>query len=380
MVLNGIDCIDKYSVVFEKKSMGLITSVSGVDCNLNSSINVIDKKYHLSALYSPEHGVRGDIDAGGYVDTYRDPGTNIPVYSLYREDSKHLTEEMLRGIDAVIYDIQDIGVRYYTFISTLLYALEDCAKYGKELIVLDRYNPLGDKVEGNLLDEKYKSFIGAYPLCMRHGLTVGEFAKMANAERKIGCNLTVIPCENWDRNELFPRIGNIWIMPSLAIPRFDTALLYAGICLFEGTNVSEGRGTAAPFEIIGAPYVNAQELTEKMNEKRLPGVCFSPVYFKPTSSKYEGEQCGGIHAHVMDYHAFESVRTGIELLYTIRECYPESFEFLPPYNVGGRRSIELLFGGSQIMNAECSKEDILRKCEQDSLAFAEYKKSFHIYK
>jgi len=380
MVLNGIDCIDKYPDVLGKKRLGLITSVSGVDCHLNSSINIIDKKYCLSALYSPEHGVRGDIEAGGYVDTYRDPGTNIPVYSLYRKDSKHFTEEMLQEVDAVLYDIQDIGVRYYTFISTLLYALQDCAKYGKELIVLDRFNPLGDQVEGNLLEEDYKSFIGAYPMCIRHGLTVGEIAEMANTEGQIGCNLTVIPCENWKRNELFPQSGNIWVMPSPGIPRFDTALLYAGTCLFEGTNVSEGRGTAAPFEIIGAPYINAAEFTNQMNEKQLPGIRFSPVYFKPTSSKYMGKQCGGVHAHITDYHAFESVKTGIELLFTIKECYPESFEFLPPYREGGRRSIELLFGGSKITDSGCSKEDIIRQCEVDSAAFAEYKKSFHIYR
>lgn len=379
MFLNGIDCMDNYPAVFGKKRLGLLTSISGVNKNLQSSIQVIAKKYNLTALFSPEHGVRGDLDAGELVDTYRDPETNVLVYSMYRKDSKRLTEDMLHGIDALVYDIQDIGVRYYTFISALLYVMEDCAKFGKEVIVLDRYNPLGDRVEGNLLDEKYKSYIGAYPLCMRHGLTVGEFAKMANAERKIGCDLTVIPCENWDRKELFPVTGHIWIMQSLAMPRFDTALFYAGTCLFEGTNVSEGRGTAAPFEMIGAPYINAQELTDRMNEKQLPGVCFTPVYFKPTASKYIGELCKGTHAHITDYHAFESVRTGIELLYTVKEYYPESFAFLPPFREGGRRSIELLFGNSTIIDENYSKEDILWRCERDSAAFAEYKKSFHIY-
>jgi len=379
MVLNGIDCIHKYSTLFAKKRLGLITSVSGVDCCLNSSINIIHKEFRLSALYSPEHGVRGDIEAGRIVDAYRDPYTNVPVYSLYRKDSKHFTEEMLRDVDAVIYDIQDIGARYYTFISTLLYALEDCGRYGKELIVLDRYNPLGNKVEGNLLDGAYESFVGSYKLCIRHGLTVGEFAAMVNKERRIGCNLTVIPCENWSRDMMFPDMGNVWIMPSPGIPRFDTALLYAGTCLFEGTNVSEGRGTAAPFEMIGAPYINAPDLAALMNARRLPGVLFSPIYFNPNDSKYEGKQCGGIHAHITDYHAFEAVRTGIELLFSIKENYPEEFEFLPPFKEGGRRSIELLFGGSQITNPDYSKEDILSQCNQDSAVFTEYKKSFHIY-
>lgn len=218
MVKNGIDRIKDYKNVLADKRLGLITSISGVDNHLRSTIDILAEEYQLTALFSPEHGVRGDVDAGGEVETYTDPYTGIPVYSLYRKDSKRLTEEMLDKVDAVVYDIQDLGVRYYTFISTMYYAMQECDRYGKELVVLDRFNPLGDKVEGNLILEENQSFVGAYPLCMRYGLTVGELAKMIYAEQGYKFPLTIIPLEGWKRDSLFPETGNIWVMPSLGIP------------------------------------------------------------------------------------------------------------------------------------------------------------------
>lgn len=379
MVLNGIDRIESYSSLLKGKQLGLITSVSGTTVDLRSTIQVLAESAHLTALFSPEHGVRGNMAAGEMVETYQDPYTNVPVYSLYRKDSRRFTPEMLENVDAVVYDIMDVGTRYYTFISTLLYAMEDCARYGKELIVLDRFNPLGDTVEGNILDEQYKSFVGAYPLCNRYGLTVGEFAQMANQEKQIGCNLTVIPCENWKRNQLFPDTGNLWVMPSLGIPRFETALIYPGTCLFEGTNLSEGRGTACPFEVIGAPYIDAQRLTDAMREKRLPGVQFSPVYFRPTTSKHNGVQCGGVHIHITDYKNYPSMRVGIELLYAIREMYPSEFEFLPPHREGSKRFIQLLAGGNLLDEGSLDKDDVLRRYERDSQQFATHKKKYHLY-
>lgn len=377
MVYNGIDTIDKHEKLFAKKRLGLITSISGTDRYLTSSIEILHKKFGLKALFSPEHGVRGNMGAGDYVETYQDPYTNIPVYSLYREDSKRFTEEMLSHVDAVIFDIQDLGIRYYTFISTMIYALEDCAKYGKELIILDRLNPLGDKVEGNCMKEPFESFIGAYTICMRYGLTVGELAQMVNKEKKIGCDLTVIPIENWNRNNLFPETGNVWVMPSLGMPRFDTAVLYTGMCLFEGTNLSEGRGTTAPFEIIGADFIDSVKLVEAMTAKNLPGVLFSTAYFNPSFSKFQGKQCEGIHAHITDYRAYQSARTGLELLFTIREMYGDKFEFLPPIKEGSRSSIELLFGSDEIKTA--SLEQLLGTFEKDEKQFRERKKEYINY-
>lgn len=379
MVKNGIDCIDNYDAVFRDKKLGLLTSVSGVDRNLNSSIEILHKKYALTALFGPEHGVRGNVGAGGIVDDYIDSYTGIPVSSLYRRDSKKLTKEMLDQVDAVVYDIQDLGVRYYTFISTMIYALEECARYGKEFIILDRYNPLGDKVEGNCLKPGFESFVGVYPLCMRYGLTVGELALMVNTEKKLGCQLTVIPCEGWKRNTMHPDTGNVWVMPSLGMPRYDTALLYTGNCLFEGTNLSEGRGTAAPFEIIGAPFIDAIELVKNMTEKKLPGVLFSPVYFKPSFSKFQGEECEGIHIHITNNREYQSALSGLELLDSIQKLYEDKFSFLEPFEGSTRRFEDLLFGSDQLTKRLASKEELLAEYERDVRAFSERKREYHIY-
>ena len=195
MVYNGIDTIDRHEALFTGKRLGLITSVTGLTAGFETTIDVLHRKFGLSALFSPEHGVRGNIAPGGLVDTYVDPATGVTAYSLYRKDSKRMTPEMLEQVDAVIYDIQDVGARYYTFMYTMLYALEDCAKAGKEFILLDRVNPLGDRVEGNVLKPGYESFVGGYPLAMRYGLTVGEFARMAAEQLGLNARLTVVPVE-----------------------------------------------------------------------------------------------------------------------------------------------------------------------------------------
>lgn len=379
MIRNGIDCIDSYESLFKNKRLGLITSISGVNNQLKSSIEILHKAYGLTALFGPEHGVRGNIGAGGLVEDYIDTYTGVPVYSLYRKDSKKLTQEMLDKIDAIVYDIQDLGVRYYTFISTMIYTLEECARHGKEVIILDRYNPLGDQVEGNCLKKGFESFVGAYPICMRYGLTVGELAKMVNTEMGWNCNLTVIPCQGIHRAQMHPESGNVWVMPSLGMPRFETALLYSGTCLFEGTNISEGRGTAAPFEIIGAPFIDGIHLVEKMREKKLPGVMYSPAYFNPWFSKFQGKECEGIHIHITDYSTYQSARTGLELLFTIQEMYGEEMKFLEPYQEGGKHFIELLFGSNKLISGKVSKEELLEEYEQDSKVFAERKQQYHIY-
>ncbi len=380
MVINGIDCIEDYRHLFQGKRIGLITSPSGLNSKYESTIDILNRNFNLAALFSPEHGVRGNIGAGGLVDTYVDPYTQVPVYSLYRKDSKRLTAEMLDCVDVVVYDIQDVGTRYYTFIYTMLYALEDCAKHGKPFVVLDRANPLdGVTVEGNILKDGYRSFVGAYPLCMRYGLTIGELAAMANRQEKLNADLTVIPCKGWKRNQMFPDYGSVWIPPTMGIPRFETALLYPGTCLVESTNLSEGRGTASPFEIVGAPFIDSKVLADRMNGKKLNGVFFRPVYFQPTSSKFKGEQCGGVQIHVTDARKVKSVTVGVELLYEIRSLYGEQFEFLAPYEGSSRRFAELLSGDRKFANPEVTKEQLLWEYEQESKQFAEDKQQYHLY-
>jgi len=378
MVKNGIDRILSYSHLFQGKRIGLITTPTGITSEFVSTIQILHDNFNLTALFSPEHGVRGDQAAGAMVETYTDPLTGVPVYSLYRKDSKRMTVDMLDQVDMVVYDIQDVGVRYYTFIYTMLYALEDCAKAGKEFVVLDRVNPLdGLTVEGNVLKPGYESFIGNYPLSVRYGLTVGEVANMANEQKGWNTKLHVIPCEGWERNMLFPQTGQIWVHPSLGIPRFETALVYAGTCLFEGTNLSEGRGTTFPFEIIGAPFIDAERLADEMNSRGLPGVRFRPVYFKPTTSKFQGELCAGIQIYVTDALSYRSVETGVTLMYTMKRNY-EEFSYLPPVKEGSRPFIDLLCG-DKLYREETKLTEMLEKFREESRDFAREKQKYHFY-
>lgn len=379
MVKIGADRIDEYSGLFTGRRIGLVTSISGVDKRMRSTIDNINERYCLSALFAPEHGVRGNVGAGESVEEYLDPYTGVPVYSLYRKDSKKITPQMAENIDMLVYDIQDLGVRYYTFISTMYYAMQACEMHQKEMVILDRINPLGDKVEGNIIQKEYESFVGAYPLAMRYGLTCGELAEMIYQEQAYSFPMHIIPLEGWKRTMMFPDTGNIWIMPSLGMPCFSTALVYPGTCLFEGTNLSEGRGTSAPFELIGAPFVDAYHFSSFMNRKKLPGVMFSPAYFTPSSSKYEKEACEGVHIHVTDYRLFDAVVTGAELLFAFRDCYGKEFQFLPPHRENGRRSIELLFGNSHILDEKYSIEDLKEDVYHDSALFYERKKKYHRY-
>ncbi|KRE86544.1 hypothetical protein ASG89_11095 [Paenibacillus sp. Soil766] len=379
MILNGIDCIDKYAHLFTGKRVGLITAPTGLNKDFVSTIQIFHEKFNLVALFSPEHGVRGDLAAGALVDTYVDPQTGVPVYSLYRKDSKRLTQEMLDAVDIIVYDIQDVGTRYYTFLYTMLYALEDCARAGKEFVVLDRINPLdGVTVEGNVLQSGFESFVGNYPLSVRYGMTPGEVAMMANDEKGWQGKLHVIRCEGWDRNMLFPETGRPWIMPSIGIPRFETVVLYPGTCIIEGTNLSEGRGTTAPFEIIGAPFIDAHKLADEMNAKKLPGVVFRPVYFKPSFSKFQGEQCAGVQIHVLDNRAVRPIDIGVTLMYTIQNNY-EQFSFLPPLREGSRPFIDLLGGGSYYRETEVDVPALLEQFREESNAFARRKQQYHLY-
>jgi uncharacterized protein YbbC (DUF1343 family) len=379
MIRNGIDCIDRHYDLFKGKRLGLITAPSGLNSDFVSTIQILHERFHLAAMFSPEHGVRGDQAAGALVDTYLDPMTNVPVYSLYRKDSKRLSQEMLDEVDMVVYDIQDVGVRYYTFIYTMLYALEDCAKAGKEFVVLDRINPLdGITVEGNILKSGFQSFVGNYPLCVRYGLTIGELAVMANEQMNWNCKLHVVRSDGWERRMLFPDTGRAWVMPSLGIPRFDTALLYPGTCLFEGTNISEGRGTTVPFEMVGAPFIQAEKLADEMNGKKLPGVVFRPVYFKPTFSKYQEEQCGGVQLHVLDSRAIRPLETGITLMYAIRRNY-EQFAFLPPFKEGSRPFIDLLCGDTVYRDDHLDVLAMLEQFREESRAFTRMKQQYHLY-
>lgn len=380
MVRCGLENQSDCDAALRGKRLGLITSVSGVDSSLRSTIELLHERYGLSALFGPEHGVRGDRDAGQTVENYIDPQTGLMVHSLYRKDSKHMTPEMLQSLDAVVYDIQDLGTRFYTFISTLLYAVEDCAASHKELIVLDRPAPLdGCTVEGGMLQPAYSSFVGAYALPVRYGLTAGELARMYNEREGLGCNLTVVPVQGWKRKMRYPDTGRLFMTPSLGIPRFETALVYPGMCFFEGTNLSEGRGTSCPFEMVGAPWIDGHRLAKEMNSKKLPGVIFTAAFFTPTASKHQGKACQGVQLHVQNADSFLPVCTALELLDTVRKLYPKEFSFLPPVKQGGRPFISLLAGCDAFEDPDWDKDALIKRFEQESAAFELQKRQYHLY-
>ena len=313
------------------KRIGLITNPTGVDRELRSSIDLLAKHpdLQLVALFGPEHGVRGNAQAGEKVGASVDAATGLPVFSLYGEH-REPTAEMLQGIDVLLFDIQDVGARFYTYPYTLAGAMRAARRAGIPVVVLDRPNPIGGvHVEGPMLQPEYASFVGEFPIPVRHGMTMGELARLFNDAFAIGAELHVVPVEDWNRSVAEPGHSLHWVPPSPNMPTPDTALVYPGTALFEGTNVSEGRGTTRPFEIIGAPFILAEALANHMNNLGLPGVRFRPVWFTPTFSKHAGALSGGVQIHVTDREAYRPFRTGLALLKAIHDLYPQAFRFEP---------------------------------------------------
>ncbi|OZU88836.1 hypothetical protein CIL03_11165 [Virgibacillus indicus] len=321
--------LDENKELIEGKRVGLITNPTGVDQELNSIVDLLhnDPDVELTALYGPEHGVRGDAQAGEYVEYYIDETTGLPVYSLYGQTRKP-TPEMLENVDVLLFDIQDVGTRFYTYIYTMAYAMEAAQENGKEFIVLDRPNPLGgQKVQGPVLDPDYASFVGNYPIPLRHGMTVGELARLFNEEFGIGADLTVVEMNGWKRNMYYDDTPLEFVMPSPNMPTLDTALVYPGAALIEGTNVSEGRGTTKPFELIAAPFVDSTEFAQALKDLGLPGVKFRAASFTPSFSKHAGTLSHGVQIHVTNKKAFKPIETGLHIVKTLHDMYPEDFEF-----------------------------------------------------
>ena len=378
MVLYGADRVQEYRDVFEGR-VALLTGPSGRTSDNRPTIDVLKECCNLQLLLAPEHGVRGDKAAGALFEDEIDRESGLTVRSLYTKTSKRLSQETLSLFDSLVYDMADVGCRYYTFLTTLRYCIEDCAAAGKRLVVLDRPNPLGNRVEGGLLQPEVMSFVGGYQMPVCYGLTCGELAVMMNEELNCGCDLQVVPCGGLTRQMTFRDWGHCWVMPSVGIPRFETALLYPGTCLIEGTNLSEGRGTADPFGILGAPFIQAEAFCQAFGALGLPGVEATPVYFAPTASKHQGVLCGGIQLHIMDEKALRPVELGVRLLDLLRRMYPDDFAFLPPVRQDGKRFISLLAGHREFESPNWNADTILARYEAESRAFQTRKKRYERY-
>ncbi|MBI5387098.1 MAG: DUF1343 domain-containing protein [Verrucomicrobia bacterium] len=366
----GVDVLfEKRLDLLRGKRVGLITNPTGVDRNLGSIIERFRQHPDLKlvALYGPEHGVRGNAQAGEYVAFYLDPHFQLPVFSLYGQskkppvgmlknideymrsfDTSHADKtpekSMLQAIDVMVFDLQDVGARVYTYIATMAYAMQACAEGGIPFVVLDRPNPItGEDMEGAMLDyPKLSSFVGLYPIPLRHGMTAGELARLFNDKfLPQKANLIVVPAEGWKRDQWFDETGLPWVIPSPNLPTLEAAVVYPGQVLFEGTNLSEGRGTTRPFELFGAPWIDGYDLAKDLNALGLPGVKFREAWFTPTFSKHQGKLCGGCQLHVTDRRAYRSVATTLHIIRAIKKRYPAQFEFHAAYfdKVAGAASV-----------------------------------------
>lgn len=376
----GIDRIDEFVDLFEGKRVGLITNPTGINSQYISTIDVLKEKVNLVALFSPEHGVRGNIQAGVHLDTYTDERTGCLVHSLYGA-TRRPTQEMMDSIDILCIDIQDGGSRFYTYIYTMAYAMMACKEYDKEFVVFDRPNPInGVDFEGNILDLEYRSFVGYYPIVQRHGMTMAELANMFNNHFEIGCKLQLILMEEYDRNLFFDETPFLWVSPSPNLPTVDSAVVYNATCVFEGTNLSEGRGTTLPFEVVGAPWIDPYEYADVLNKLSLEGVFFRPLYFTPMFSKNEKEMCGGVQLHVTNRKVFKPVKVGWTMLEVVRTLYPHDFKVLPPFTEGRPCMLEFNTGGSFIKDQKYSLEEQYKIIEDGTAEFKTLRENFLLYK
>jgi uncharacterized protein YbbC (DUF1343 family) len=384
----GLDVLfEKHLSILEGKRVGIITNQTGIS---SSGRHIVDILSHLpgisiSALFAPEHGIRGDLPDGIEMASYIDERTGIRVWSLYGQHFKP-TEEMLEDVDVLIYDIQDIGARFYTFISTMGLVMEAAAEYGKKFVVLDRPNPInGLTIEGPIMEEQYYSFVGQYPIPVRYGMTPGEMAQLIKGEKwmeeKDRLDLQVIPMEGWKREMWYDETELPWVKPSPNIPSVLTATIYPGLCLVEALNVSEGRGTMRPFEQIGAPWINSYELARTMNEYSLSGIYFRPITYTPVSipgaaswNKYINQEIYGLDIVITDRDRLRPLQVMVYLLITLKKLYPEKLEI--------QENLERLIGIKSFRHSIKNlrpPEEILKEWEPGIQKFKQLRKKYLLY-
>ena len=383
MVTIGIDRIEEapYRSLLKDRRIGLVTNASG-----------LSPRYTVAALFAPEHGVRGVLGPGEKVSHGVDALSGIPTYSLFEDmafagadeastDKAYMpAPESLREIDLLFFDMQDVGSRYFTYASTLFYTMRAAAAAGIPLVVADRPNPLGGEVvEGCRQDESCRSFIGLARVPIRHGLTLGELARYYNGAYGLGCDLTVIPMEGWERSMLWEDCGLPFVKPSPNLPTPQSILVYNGTCMLAGTNATEGRGTTTPFTTVGAPYVNPLELADALDALHLDGLRFSPTHFIPAFSKHQGTVCGGVDIHVTDPRALRAVGLGLHLVRTLQALYPRDFAFRAPATPDGRWHIDLSTGNNTLRTTQRSAAEIYAAWQTDAESFQEETLLYRLY-
>jgi len=389
-VKTGLDIFEKsWPRNLRQSRVGALVHPASVNKRLEHGVTLLlrSKRIKLKALFGPQHGIYGEtqdnmIEWKGFSDKK----TGLQVYSLYSHTRKP-EPYMLKNIDVMIIDLQDVGSRYYTFIWTMELCMQACLECGKSIVVFDRPNPIGGvHVEGPVLDMAYASFVGQRPLPVRHGMTIGEIALYLKDKFYPSLNLHIIPLQNWRRRMWFDQTRLPWVMPSPNMPTLNTATVYPGMCLLEGTNLSEGRGTTRPFEIFGAPFIEPERLIKRLREFNLPGVIFRPVFFRPVFHKFANRLCGGAQIHVIDREKFKPFNTGIAILKAVYELYPGKFKWRkPPYEYEFKKMPIDILTGTDRLRRDIEKGENLRRMEEwwseESLRFnRKVRKNYLIYK
>ena len=358
--------LEQASGYLGNERVGLICNQASVDHGFRHAADLLYEHadVNLRALFGPQHGIRGDVqDNMIETDHTVDAATGLPIYSLYSE-TREPTEAMLKEVDVLVFDMQDVGCRIYTFAYTMANAMVAAKRFGKKVIVCDRPNPInGRDVAGNVLETEQASFVGLFPMPTRHGMTLGELAQLFNDKFGIACDLSVIPMEGWNRDCWLDETDTPWVLPSPNIPTLDSATVFPGTVHFEGTQVSEGRGTTRPFELIGAPYIDPEKYAQRLNGLNFPGVYFRSCVFRPTFQKHGGVSCGGVQIHVIDRRAFEPVSVGVAMVKVSYEIYPGEFRWKePPYEyVYDRNPFDVIAGTSrtrEVIESGGSIEDL----------------------
>ena len=392
MVKVGIDRINETEIkaLLSGKRLGVISACSALSSDYRYPVDILNEKFNVSAIFSPEHGPRGVLGPGEKVSGGTDALTGKPVYSLFEDfftstdknktDGAYMpSDKLLRDLDYMVFDMQDVGSRYFTYVSTLFYVMRACGNIGLPLIVLDRPNPLGGKVEGCLPDEKNLSFIGLTRVPIRHGMTVGELAMMYNGEYGLRCDLTVVKTTGYNKDMYYNDTGLPFVRPSPNLPTLESVYVYNGTCMFAGTNVCDGRGTTQPFLLIGAEYIKPDDLADALNGKHLYGIKFSPAFFRAEFGRFAGKTLYGVRLHVTDKRALEPAYLGVEMICAIRDMYPDSFEFTRPKTDGGRYHIDLSTGNSDLRDGVLSADQIKQKWQKDAKEFEIKRRKYLLY-
>ena len=390
-VLNGIDRLDVLDKLFTGQRLGLVTGGAATDKNLTPCVDVLCRRYNVTALFNTILGIRGEYISGERVPFYVDAPTGLPVYSIFSKECVSPTEEMLKNVDIVVFDIKEAGVRFYEYLACAANVLKGCAALGKPLVVLDRAAPINAlAVEGTVCPPTMHTVVADYELPTRIGLTMGEFCRYVNGAYGIGCDLTVLEAQGFKRHMYYDETDLPWVLPSPSLPSVDANLLYAGMCIFEGiSSISEGRGTTRPFELIGAPWMDAAEITRRMRKHDLPGLKIGPTFFKPTYSTHAGILCQGVQLAVLDRTHFESVRTALTLLDEIRTLHGEHIEWRdcsighdvhePESAPVFDRYIDKLLADSDYSNGLLNADGLIQKHAAARAAYCIKKAAYHLY-